>query len=391
MTRFLLLLPLLACVLCQDVGLGPAQCPIFRFTSNVVSDANGGWSVTFNPQTSKTLDFVIVHYRSNPNGDWINQRMTSISNSEWIWPLDIDLFTGDTLQYWFTYCAERVDCDSPQFTFTVPTPQPILPPPVLPPATIEAPYTATVMAQQAPYSAPAAVQSPPVSLAPAYVTNNGGGRYGGGKGRGGGQGGRGGGGGRGYGHGGGYGDEAVASVPYTVGPATVYQSAPVAYPEDTYASSYGSVAGPTSTSAYGGGSMSFEGGYGGQQPITSAYGQQQAITDTYGGQQAIQSGYGGQQAITDTYGGQQAIQSGYGGQQAITDSAAFNGGATIIPSAAFADGGGHGGRRGARGGGGGRYGGDSYPVIGAQPVFGASVYGGGGYGGQQAPQGGGQY
>jgi hypothetical protein len=30
-------------------------------------------------------------------------------------------------------------------------------------------------------------------------------------------------------------------------------------------------------------------------------------------------------------------------------------------------------------------------VIGAQPVFGASVYGGGGYGGQQAPQGGGQY
>jgi hypothetical protein len=197
-------------------GAAPAQCPIFRFTSNVVAGGDGAWQIQFNAQTSKRLDFVIVHYRSNPAGDWINQRMTSISNTEWSWPLDIDLFTGDTMQYWFTYCAERVDCDSPQFEFTVPQPPE---PSTAPPETTTTPY-------QAPMGQPMA--SP---LAPAFVENGRG--YGAKQGR---------------GHGG-YGGVEATAIPYAVGPSTVYQSAPVAQPE--YTSSYGAYGRAQAHGAYG--------------------------------------------------------------------------------------------------------------------------------------------
>jgi hypothetical protein len=256
---------------------GQAQCPIFQFTSDVVEE-NSGWVVRFNPQTSRTLDFVIVHYRSNPAGDWINQRMTSVSNSEWMWPLDIDLFSGESLTYWFTYCSERVDCDSPEFVFSVPVP-------------IETPPPETTTAPPA-YSQQEV--SSAIPLAPAYVSANRGGykskggKYGG------------------HGHGGG-GYEQSYEVPYVVSPATVYQSAPVSSPSYYAQSSYG--AGPASSSSYGAGPAS-----------SSSYG---------------------------------------------AGPASFDQTSNIIPSAVYSDGGGHSRGYGKKRG---------YPVVGANPSFGAASY-----------------
>lgn len=134
---------------------GTGVCPALKFDYSV-APADNTYEVKFNPDTERDVIFVDVHFNVLEAGqtpypanaiveanNWFwNYRMTEAAENQFVFRLPtgqngMNYDQSKTLQFFFTYCVEKTDCNTQSFVYNPasgaleapPAPQPVLPEP----------------------------------------------------------------------------------------------------------------------------------------------------------------------------------------------------------------------------------------------------------------------